>query len=80
MTKSVVRAMPNIFAKNKKATISLLLIILAGGMLFFAGKELNDLVKAAFQSIGIDGIAAFFGILAIALILAASGYYISKKT
>jgi len=79
MAKGIIRAMPNALARNKKAQIGLLMLLLAGGMIFFAGSKLNTLIEQAFQTLGINGIGSFFGMLVIALIIATGGYYLMKK-
>ena len=78
MVKSVIRAMPNLLAKNWKGTVGLLLLILAGGMLFFAGDKLNKIVELMFQQWGIDGVFSLAGMILFALILATAGYYMRK--
>ena len=79
MAKGIVRAMPNMLAKNSWAQIGLLLLLLAGGMIFFAGSKLNTLIEEAFQTFGIDGVGSFFGMLIIALMIATGGYYLMKR-
>jgi len=80
MAKSVMTKMPNLLAKNKKASLGVLLLLLAGGMIFFAGNHLNQLIINWFQNQGIDGMGSFIGMIVIALTIATGGYYIMKKT
>ena len=79
MAKQIMRAMPNLLAKNKFAQIGILLMLLAGGMIFFAGSKLNTIIEQAFQTVGIDGIGSFIGMLLIALMIATGGYYMIKN-
>ena len=79
MAKSVMTKMPNLLAKNKKTTAGILFLLLAGGMIFFTGNQINLLIKTWFESNGIDGIGAIAGMLVIALLLATCGYYMYKQ-
>ena len=80
MAKAHFRAMPNILSRNKWAQAGLLLIILAGGMLFFAADRLNTIIEEFITNVfGLDGIMAFAAMVAIALIIATGGYYMMKN-
>lgn len=76
MPKSYMVRMPNLAAKNKKATAGVLLLLLAGGMIFFTGNQINALIKAWFEANGYNGLLSITGMLVIALIIATTGYYL----
>jgi len=76
MPKSYMVRMPNLAAKNKKATAGVLLLLLAGGMIFFTGNQINTLIKAWFEANGYNGLLSITGMLVIALIIATTGYYL----